>query len=130
MAGQWGDQSSVSASIALLQERFTQLQKMKEKREEKEHQRLIYYEPGHTMPATPFEHSKMNFQKDQNHLSRPPRQESSSVSLGLELYGNFHSTRNMRSTNLWSNTAISAENATRNPSYNYDRWDVDTSLHL
>ncbi|KAK1389134.1 Chlorophyll a/b-binding family protein [Heracleum sosnowskyi] len=124
MAGQWGDHSSVSTSIALLQERFTQLQKMKEKREEKEHQRLIYSEPCHTMPATPFEHAKMNFQKDRTFLSRTPQQESSPVPLG-----NFQSMR-MHSPNLWSHSATSAEITARNPSYNYDKWDVDTTLHL
>lgn len=126
MAGQWGDQSSVSASIALLQERFTHLQKMKEKREEKEHQRLNYSEPWHTMPATQFEHAKMNFQKDGTFLSKTPQQESSPVFLG-----NFQSMRNnMNSPKLWSNTATSAEITARSPSYKYDKWDVDTTLHF
>ncbi|KAL8087985.1 hypothetical protein AgCh_037939 [Apium graveolens] len=128
MAGQWGDHSSVSASIALLQERFTQLQKMKEKREEKEHQRLVCSEPWHTLPApaTPSEHAKMNFQKDWTFLSTTPQQESSPVSLG-----SLQSMRNnMHSQNSWSNSATSAEITARSPSYNYDKWDVDTTLHL
>lgn len=133
MAGQWGNQSSVSTSIALLQERFTQLQKMKERREQKEHQRLIYSEPRHAIPATPLEHAKMNSQKDQTLLSKTPQQESSPVCLGLEFHNkhtNFQSMRNMRSPNIWSYTATSAEKTARSPSYNYDKWDVDTSLHL
>lgn len=124
MARQWGEQSSVSTSIALLQERFTQLQKMKEKREEKEHQMLIYSETWH---------ANMNFQKDQTFLSRTAQQESSPVSIGLEFpnkHTNFQSMRNMRSPIIWSNNATSAEKTARSPSYNYDKWDVDTTLHL
>ncbi|KAL8144762.1 hypothetical protein AgCh_003099 [Apium graveolens] len=137
MAGQRGDKISGTSSIALLQERFRQLQKMRERREEKEHHRLIYPEPEQTciMPASvPSDHANMNFQKDSIFPSKTPQQESPPLHLGLELHnkhGNLQSFNNTTSSNLWSNNAtLPASTTAISPSYNYDKWDVDTSLHL
>ncbi|KAL1818019.1 hypothetical protein DCAR_0522534 [Daucus carota subsp. sativus] len=137
MAGQKGDKISGTSSIALLQERFRHLQRMREKREEKEHHRLIYPEPDNTftMPGSvPFEQSNINFHKDPNFPSRSSQQEASPLHLGLELHNkhaNSTSFKNTASLNLWSNNAaLPASTTAMSPSYNYDKWDVDTSLHL
>ncbi|KAK1353726.1 Chlorophyll a/b-binding family protein [Heracleum sosnowskyi] len=138
MTGQRGEKLSGTSSIALLQERFRQLQKMREKREEKEHHRLIYPEPEHTcttMPAlVPFEHANINSQKDSSFPSKTPQQESPPLHLGLELrnkHTNLQSFNNSTSSDLWSNNATFPASTTPiSPSYNYEKWDVDTSLHL
>lgn len=125
MGGQSGDPTVVSTSIALLQERFRKLQKMKEKRE-KEVLRL-FSESEQIMPATSFEPARMSFQNNTIFPSRPPHQDS--LSLGLDFYSKHANSQSMKtspSTKLWSSGAA----ATVSPSYTSERSDVDTSLHL
>lgn len=126
MGGQSADPTVVSTSIALLQERFRKLQKMKEKRE-KEVLRL-YSDSEQVIPTTSFETARMTFQNNTIFPSRPPPHQDS-LSLGLDLYNrhaNSQSTKKPPSTLLWSSSTA----VTVNPSYNSERSDVDTSLHL
>lgn len=120
-----GDPTAASSSIALLQERFRQLQKMKEKREKRELR--VFPESEQTMPATSSEPSKESFQYSTVFPSRPPYQDS--LSLGLDIYSKYVNSKSMNaspSTKLWSTGAA----PTVSRSYAFEKSEVDTSLHL
>ncbi|GMI98561.1 hypothetical protein like AT4G16447 [Hibiscus trionum] len=111
MGGQGGDPTMVTSSIALLQERFRQLQKVRAKREEKELLKL-FSEPDRT-------DSIKRYEPEVALPSRQPQQDS--LALGL----NSLSMGIPASTSLWPNSA-----ATSSTTKYYDNSDVDTSLHL
>ncbi|KAE8701354.1 chlorophyll a/b-binding family protein [Hibiscus syriacus] len=128
MSRQGGDPTMVSSSIALLQERFRQLQKVREKREEKELLKL-FSEPDRA--ADSIKRCEPNgllwtFQPEVAFPSRQPQQDS--LPLGLNSMSRQTDFRAMgipASTSLWPNAA-----ATSSTSKYYENSDVDTSLHL
>ncbi|XP_022759858.1 uncharacterized protein LOC111306214 [Durio zibethinus] len=125
MGRQGGDPTMVSSSIALLQERFRQLQKVREKREKKELLKL-FSESGRASPTMRYEPNRMSFQPEVILPYRPPHQES--FSLGLNSHSRQTDFRAMAiptATSLWPNSA-----ATSSTSKNLENSDVDTSLHL
>lgn len=118
------DATMVSPSIALLQERFKHLEKVKERREEKELLKL-FSETERVAPTMPFEPSKLS----------PFPHRSSTLQDSLSL-GRFNSQTTKQAdhlrakkmqplTNLWPNGT-----ATASTSRSSDNSDVDTSLHL
>lgn len=121
------DAAMVSPSIALLQERFKHLEKVKEKREEKELLKL-FSETERIAPTIHFEPSKLS-------SSFPHRSTTLQDSLSL---GRFNSQTTKQAdhhhrrakkmqplTNSWPNGA-----ATVSTSRSSENSDVDTSLHL
>ncbi|KAE8690155.1 Chitin-inducible gibberellin-responsive protein [Hibiscus syriacus] len=83
-----GDPTMVSSSVALLQERFRQLQKVREKREEKELLKL-FSEPDHA--AESIKRCEPNgllstFEPEMAFPSRQPKQDS--LALGLNEQAN------------------------------------------
>ncbi|OMP05866.1 hypothetical protein COLO4_08493 [Corchorus olitorius] len=125
----------VSSSIALLQERFRQLQKVRERREEKELLKLfseserVVVSSSSTPTMRYDQPNRLPFQSDQ--LIQPYRQPlQDSLSLGLNSSQSWQTDyRAMAipdSTSLWPNTAATSSTTSKN----FDYSDVDTSLHL
>lgn len=120
MGRQGGDPTMVTSSIALLQERFRQLQKNRERREEKELLKLFSESGNPTMP------NRLNLQP----AYRQPHQDSA-FSLGLNSVQSwqtdFGATENpAASTSLRPNNSSTSAATSRN----FGNSDVDTSLHL
>ncbi|KAH7533467.1 hypothetical protein FEM48_Zijuj04G0133700 [Ziziphus jujuba var. spinosa] len=125
MGRQNGDPTMVNSSIALLQERFRQLQKVKERREERELQKFL----SETERVSNLDPSKQSFQSETifPHDHRKTPQES--LSLGLDLQSKQAdldlSMKTETLTNPWSlNTASSSS------SKGFENSEIDTSLHL
>ncbi|EXC34902.1 hypothetical protein L484_020018 [Morus notabilis] len=127
MGRQSGDSTTkVSSSIALLQERFKQLQKVKERREEKELLKMMS-ESEKVSPLGHFDPSNLPFQSNnmvfpQSH--RPNASQDQSLSLRLDLQAKQDDPCAMRKqplTNLWSSASSSKS---------FDNYEIDTSLHL
>ncbi|KAI3716155.1 hypothetical protein L6452_23285 [Arctium lappa] len=126
MAVGGGSGGGSSSSIALLQERFRQLQKMRERRQEMEVLKLL--SKSESISQTKYyEHSETIFR--QPTTTRSSLQDS--LSLGLDLYGKkpVHQPSNSKSTppfrDFWS-----TDSATVSAPRTIDKHDVDTSLHL
>ncbi|KAJ1410878.1 hypothetical protein SESBI_21687 [Sesbania bispinosa] len=125
MGRQDDDPTMVNSSIALLQERFRQLEKVKERREGKEFLRLLSSESTSSSMHSPTSHNSL-----QPRLVVPQHRPTlhDSLSLGLNLtskQGDHHNTMKLKSpppSNLWPHGAST--------STNFDSSDVDTSLHL
>ncbi|GMN27737.1 hypothetical protein TIFTF001_001781 [Ficus carica] len=132
MGRQSGDATTkVSSSIALLQERFRQLQKVKERREEKELLKMLS-ESERVSPTGHFDPSNLPFQSYNVALPHgPSSSQDQSLSLGLDLPAAKQAdlcgmrTQPPLSTSLWPDTAASASS-----SKSFDNSDIDTSLHL
>ncbi|XP_031267875.1 uncharacterized protein LOC116126324 [Pistacia vera] len=121
MGRQNGDSTMVSSSIALLQERFRQLERVREKREEKELLKL-FAESDPIAPSTRYDRNKSL----QPETMIPPLQDS--LSLELNSSGkrpDFPAITFPSSSNLWPMSSTSPST-----SRNFDNSDVDTSLHL
>ncbi|OAY33015.1 hypothetical protein MANES_13G062900v8 [Manihot esculenta] len=116
-----GDATVASSSIALLQERFRELQRIRERRQEKELLKL-FSEPERSAPAgMNFDPSKMTFHQPE--MIRAPPLQDSHLSLGLNsLSSNNHADIIKTPTSLWPSTGSSSRN--------FENSDVDTSLHL
>ncbi|KAJ4836650.1 hypothetical protein Tsubulata_038179 [Turnera subulata] len=121
-----GDTTVVSSSIALLQERFRELQRTREKRQEKELLKL-FSESERIAPNTNFEPAgKMTCQPEINVFppNRPPPRQDSLLTLGLNPHSKQADFRAMKTpTSLWPNAGGSS-------SRSFESSDVDTSLHL
>ncbi|KAL3355059.1 hypothetical protein AABB24_019245 [Solanum stoloniferum] len=121
----------ICSSIALLQERFKQLERVKEMRQEKELLKMLshsydqYHHPSITMPM----HNNINrnhhhhYQPLKNNKLFSPQKHESSSQLSLSLWPEIHSqsldkSRVSNTTNL---TKIKFDGL---------HSDVDTSLHL
>ncbi|XP_030930863.1 uncharacterized protein LOC126696143 [Quercus robur] len=115
----------VSSSIALLQERFRQLEKVKERREEKELLNL-FAETERIMPTTHFEPSKLSFQPQMTTPNRSTLRDSPSLELNLQTkQADVQAMKRPTLTDLWPNGAAMAST-----SRSFENSDVDTSLHL
>lgn len=137
MGGEVKDPIVVQSSIALLQERFRQLQRLKEMREEKELRRLLY-EPSNKLfkvPETPnHEPSRVFFEPDLglplSSAASPPPQ----LSLSLWPCSRGSSGSCLRSTDarVFVSSRFSGTQSLRanlsDKAEDFD--DVDTSLHL
>ncbi|KAL2316582.1 hypothetical protein Fmac_030458 [Flemingia macrophylla] len=111
--------TTVNSSIALLQERFRQLEKVKERREGKQLLKLLSSESTSSVMHNPTS----------PHNSQQPRlvnPHHDALSLGLNFtnkHGADHNTmKPTPSFNLWPQGASASRN--------FDTSDVDTSLHL
>ncbi|GFZ05251.1 hypothetical protein Acr_17g0008230 [Actinidia rufa] len=106
-----------SSSIALLQERFRQLERVRERREKQEHRTL--FEPG----KSSFQQHKMIFPLF------PPPQDHHELSLGLEpplgKLGDFRAIKTGTLPNSRSTDATLMGNINK-----IENSEVDTSLHL
>ncbi|KAK5818096.1 hypothetical protein PVK06_023027 [Gossypium arboreum] len=112
-----GDCIMVSSSIALLQQRFKQLQKDREKREEKELMKLLSESES---ASTRYQLNGLLYRQQQT------RQDSSLLSLRLSLYG-----RRTMAIPTSSSTTTTRANDTSSTSKTFEIYDhVDTSLHL
>lgn len=114
MGRQDNDSTVVNSSIALLQERFRQLEKVKERREGKQLLRLLSTEN--------------NTSASQQRLVIPNNRQThhDSLSLGLNLTSKQGDKNNMKSNTSLSPWSQGASSTSRN----FDTSDVDTSLHL
>ncbi|KAK7386043.1 hypothetical protein VNO78_32104 [Psophocarpus tetragonolobus] len=125
MGRQGNDPTTVNSSIALLQERFRQLEKVKERREGKQLLKLLSSET--TSPTIMHNPTSPNSQSQPRLVLPHTPNLHDSLSLGLNLTNKQadHNTMNMKpppSSNLWPQGAST--------SINFDISDVDTSLHL
>ncbi|PNX55627.1 hypothetical protein L195_g045511 [Trifolium pratense] len=114
MGRQDNDPTMVNSSIALLQERFRQLEKVKERREGKQLLTLLS--------------SESNTLASQQRLVVPNNKQThhDSLSLGLNLtskQGDMNTMKSNTSLSSWSHGGSST-------SRNFDTSEVDTSLHL
>ncbi|GAU43709.1 hypothetical protein TSUD_254380 [Trifolium subterraneum] len=115
MGRQDNDPTMVNSSIALLQERFRQLEKVKERREGKQLLRLLS--------------SESNTSASQQRLVVPNNRQThhDSLSLGLNLTSkqgdHMNTMKSSTSLTSWSHGGSST-------STNFDTSEVDTSLHL
>lgn len=120
-----------SSSISLLRERFRQLQRIKEMREEKELLRLITLakaeqpRPLLTSTTTPYYKPAWFFHPELLHPSRPLRHPT--PYLHLDSHGDrYPSVRCFEDKSLsWADKANMHA-----PAYSDEAVDVDTSLHL
>lgn len=114
-----GDPIMATSSIALLQERFRQLQKVRQKREAKELLKL-FSEPDRAG-------STKRYAPEVDFPNRQPQQDSLTLGLNsLSRKTDFRATGIPASTSLWTNSAPTSSSTSKyleNP-------DVDTSLHL
>ncbi|GLT94183.1 hypothetical protein SLE2022_119380 [Rubroshorea leprosula] len=118
MGRQVGDPTVVSSSIALLQERFKQLQKVREKRQGKDLLKQ-FSESECVAPTTPHEPNRCSLQpKVIHHFRAPSDQDSHSLRL--------NSQSRHADLRVWPNSAATSANTSRN----FQNSDVDTSLHL
>ncbi|KAK3404340.1 hypothetical protein EUGRSUZ_K00650 [Eucalyptus grandis] len=130
MARQSGDTKMVRSSLALLQERFKELQRAKERREQREHMRWFPEPVQPNYNASP-DRSRACFQYQTSHPHLPsrPAPEDCFLSPGLNSHpqrshGKFRTMNTMQSPDIWPNAASAT--SFRSPEYS----DVDTSLHL
>ncbi|KAK4847230.1 hypothetical protein QYF36_027304 [Acer negundo] len=128
--GGGGDSTIVNSSIALLQERFRQLERVREKREEKEMLKLFNESDRVVSPAMRYEPNKLSpFQPEMilpHHSHRPHLQESLSLGLNYQdRHADFRAKTTPTSTGLWPNSPSGPST-----SRSFDHSDVDTSLHL
>ncbi|GFY99184.1 hypothetical protein Acr_13g0005850 [Actinidia rufa] len=114
-----------SSSIALLQERFKQLQRVREEREKRE---LLNFfsEPK---PATPTMRFEPFASQPETLFPPPPLPQDQALSLSLNSLGkpdDFGVTMIQKSTGLWARNVDSF----KSNSPNFGNSEVDTSLHL
>lgn len=127
--GMQSDPTVVHSSIALLQERFRQLQRAKEKREEREFLRS-FSQPEHVNQTTCHEPSRLFFISELILPSRPSPP-SGSLSMQSSWQTNSRDTLLQETqtiptlANLWSKEIVMMDR-----SNTFDDSDVDTSLHL
>lgn len=113
----------VHSSIALLQERFRQLQRAKEMRQERQVLRM-HSEADRINPATPPESSQLFFHSELILQPRPPRQGSLYSESSMQ---NLHTQHRAIETPSLSN--LQPRDSFMHTSTLNDS-DVDTSLHL
>lgn len=137
------------SSIALLQERFRQLQRVKEMREGKELIRMLVIEPNKQKQLNMNLNPTLYIFEPPNPDFMPPQRKSQSQQVSLSLWQNLQSNMNedFRSIeissvppalmNLWpindtpsSSNASSSSNICNKFEYSDSDSDVDTSLHL
>ncbi|XVF33890.1 hypothetical protein REPUB_Repub18cG0010600 [Reevesia pubescens] len=114
---------AIHSSIALLQERFRQLQKAKEMRQEREVLRLLY-EAERINPATPHEASQSFFHSELILQPRAPVQGSQYSDSSMQ---SMHTQFQVIETPILSN---SRPKDTVMHTSTFNDSDVDTSLHL
>uniref|UniRef100_A0A5B7BZL8 Uncharacterized protein n=1 Tax=Davidia involucrata TaxID=16924 RepID=A0A5B7BZL8_DAVIN len=125
MGRQNSDPTVAGSSIALLQERFRQLQRVREKREERELLKL-FSEPERSTPTMNLEPAKLSFQPEMIFPPRPTLHDSLSLGLNSQSkHADFRAIKTPPSTNLWSTDA-----AVMSTSQIFENSEVDTSLHL
>ncbi|PON43278.1 hypothetical protein PanWU01x14_274760 [Parasponia andersonii] len=129
MATKSCDGTSHHSSIALLQERFRQLQRAKEMREEKELLRLLS-ESERSNPAKRYEPTGFFFHSESvlPNSHRPPSHQSS-IYLQPNLQSKHGNLQANEATSIFGNVNSTGA-AMNNRTYNLDDSDVDTSLHL
>ncbi|KAJ9686872.1 hypothetical protein PVL29_015642 [Vitis rotundifolia] len=131
MGRQGSDPTMVSSSIALLQERFRQLQRVKERREEKELLKL-FSESERIAPAMLLDSGKLL--SGQPETIRPYRQPLNQDFLSLGPNSNQKvkcaDSRPIKKTTPRSSSLWPVEPNFVSPSNSFDSSDVDTSLHL
>ena len=123
MGRQSCDPAIIHSSIALLQERFRQLERAKEMRQQRELLKL-FSEADHVQSAMAFESSKLLHSE----LNLPPRQP-------IQASLSFQPTMQTEHNDLLVNTTpvvanLCSTDSVMNLTYNFDESDVDTSLHL
>lgn len=115
-----GDSIMVCSSIALLQQRFKQLEKDREKREEKELMKVLSESESANRRYDP---------KGLLYRQQQSRQDSSLLSLGLSLYD--RRTLAIPTPSSTTTTSLWGANDTPTTSNKFETYDhVDTSLHL
>ncbi|CAN1121112.1 hypothetical protein LINPERPRIM_LOCUS1988 [Linum perenne] len=134
-----GDSSTmVNSSIALLQERFKELQRVKEKRQEKELLKLFSESSERHIntasPPTPSSSSSPSPSSSKQSTPSPPRvsryqkdHPSSLLSLGLSPSSSSESVKNNQAS-LWASSRASSPSSSSRTSFGHS--DVDTSLRL
>ncbi|KAI3712172.1 hypothetical protein L1987_70721 [Smallanthus sonchifolius] len=126
-----GGGGASSSSIALLQERFRQLEKMRERREEMELLKLV--SRSETMSQTRYCDRPRNLLAHREMIHDEPTMTTGSsfqdsLSLGLDLYGKR--TEHQPSKTAQFRDFLSMDSVTVSTSRTRDKHDVDTTLHL
>ncbi|KAI3815112.1 hypothetical protein L1987_14768 [Smallanthus sonchifolius] len=131
VGGGGGGSGAPSSSIAILQERFRQLQKMRERREEMELLKLV--SGSETMSQTRYSNRPRNLLMHPEMIHHEPTMTTGSsfqdsLSLGLDLYGKR--TEHQPSKTPPFRDLLSMDSVTVRTSRTRDKHDVDTTLHL
>ncbi|KAL5700045.1 hypothetical protein ACHQM5_025544 [Ranunculus cassubicifolius] len=130
MGRQDSDLLVAHSSIALLQERFKQLEKMKEMREQRELLRL-FPESAERRSGSAMHYnkpSKGRYCNPELSLSPAPSLHGSSLPFRQEKQRDYEDVKSLLSMNLWPTNANRANSRTSH--HGYDNNEVDTSLHL
>ncbi|KAJ8748603.1 hypothetical protein K2173_007593 [Erythroxylum novogranatense] len=132
MGNQNDDSTMINSSIALLQERFRELQRVREKRKEKELLKLFAesdHSSSHIAPSLNLEPGKLTSQPGMADPNRPAQAvDESLLSLGLNSHSRHVDARATKSpANSWRNASSAS---TSSSSRSFENSDVDTSLHL
>ncbi|KAL7207593.1 hypothetical protein ACSBR1_029525 [Camellia fascicularis] len=109
--------------IALLQERFKQLQRAKEMREERELSRQL--SESQRVNSTTYDQSRLFFHSEIILAPRPPHQGSPSLQHNLQSKND-----NLRATKTPTLANLQYSETVMYRSSNYEDSDIDTSLHL
>ncbi|CAK7324538.1 unnamed protein product [Dovyalis caffra] len=112
------------SSIVLLQERFRQLERAKEMRQQRELLKL-FSESEHVQPAMAYESSKLFFLSE---LILPPRQPLQAFLSSQPTMQTEHTSIHVNETPMVMN--LCSTDSVMNLTNNFDESDVDTSLHL
>lgn len=126
MGRQSSDSIVVHSSIVLLQERFRQLQRAKEMREERELLRLLSESERVVNPTARYEPSRLFFHSELINPPRPSLQHSPYLQTNPQGKNtDLHVIETPLLANLWSTDAVMHRRNVFD-----DVSDVDTSLHL
>ena len=130
MGRQGSDRAMVSSSIALLQERFKQLQRVKERREEKELLKL--FSESETIAPAMILDSVSGQPKTFRPCRQPLNLNQDFLSLGLNSIPKikYADSRPAKKAISWSSSLWPVESNFVSTSSSFDTSDVDTSLHL
>lgn len=125
MGRQSCDAGVIHSSIALLQERFRQLQRAKELREAQELLKRLLTEPERINPATHYDATRLLFNSELIRSPSPLPQGS------LYLQPNFHSNHtDIQVTEIPFLANLGLTDSVMDRTNNFVDSDVDTSLHL
>ncbi|KAJ9153887.1 hypothetical protein P3X46_027275 [Hevea brasiliensis] len=118
------DPTIMHSSIALLQERFRQVEKAKEMRQQRQLLRLLS-EAEQVKSAKAYEPSRPFFHSELTHSPGQPLQGPVYLQPNTE---NEHTHLQINETANWAN--LRSKNTVTHIANNFDESDVDTSLHL
>ncbi|XP_024021947.1 uncharacterized protein LOC112091765 [Morus notabilis] len=130
MATKSCDGTAHHSSIALLQERFRQLQRAKEMRKEKELLRLFSESERTSNPTKRYEPTGLFFFSESVPPHHRPPSHQGSIYVQQNFQGKHGNFQGNETNPIFANMTSTSGAAMNNRTYSFDDSDVDTSLHL